>query len=776
MAQEVLKGNFADELKSRYLTYALSTIMSRALPDVRDGLKPVHRRILYTMRLLRLDPEKGHKKSARVVGDVMGKYHPHGDQAIYDAMVRLAQDFSVRYPLVDGQGNFGSIDGDRAAAMRYTEARLTEVAEWIMKDLDEGTVDFRPTYDESDTEPVVMPSCFPNLLANGSSGIAVGLSTSIPPHNVGELCGALAALLKKPDMTDAAIMKHVKGPDFPTGGIITENAETIQAAYASGRGSFRVRARWEKEDIGRGQYQIVITDIPYQVQKSRLIEKIADLIYAKKVNWLADVRDESDEKIRLVLEPKNRNVDANALMEILFQKSDLESRISLNMNVITAKGTPSCMSLKEALQAFLDHRRVVLVRRSQWRVDKIAERLHILEAYQVVFLNIDEVIEIIKTHDEPAPIMMKKFSIDEIQAEAILNMRLRRLRKLAEMEIKQEYDALKKEQKGLMGILKSENKQTETLLAEVKDIKKKFADKRRTDIEEAVPVVVVPLEAHVEKEPVTVLISEQGWARVMKGHMAKDAEAKYKEGDGEAFRIHGQSIENIHILGSSGRVYMLPISKLPSGRGFGEPLNMMFEFQPNERVVFVFIPRVASYLVATRNGLGFVVEAKNLKALVKTGKQVLNVAKGDEAAFCVPVIGNAVATIADNRNLLVYGLDEVPTMGRGKGVKLMNVKKGTLEDVCVFESKAGFKMLSGTGTRKRSFLDTTLWQGKRAQVGKALPHGFHKEARFFIPDLTVAEDEPEEESERIAELVSAITAPLPEDVGTPGLFDSEDDD
>ena len=779
---QVLKGNFADALKERYLAYALSTIMSRALPDVRDGLKPVHRRILYTMRLLKLDPEKGYKKSARVVGDVIGKYHPHGDQAVYDAMVRLAQDFAVRYPLVDGQGNFGSIDGDSPAAMRYTESRLTAVAQAIMDGLDEGTVDFRDNYDESDQEPVVMPGAFPNLLANGASGIAVGMSTSIPPHNVGELCAGMITLLKDPATTDAAIMKHVQGPDFPTGGILTETADTLLAAYASGKGSFRVRARWESEDTGRGQYQIVVTEIPYQVQKSRLIEKLADLINSKKIHWLADVRDESDEKLRLVLEPKNRNVDAEALMAYLFQHTDLETRFTLNLNVITAAGRPEQLSLKQTMHAFIDHRRDVLLRRSRWRLDKIFARLHILDAYRVVFLNLDEVIEIIKNNDQPAPIMMARFGIDETQAEAILNMRLRSLRKLAEEEINKEYNALQEERGVLEAILESEQVQTEKLIADLKDIKKRFSDARRTTIADPLPAKVVPLEAQVEKEPVTVLISQQGWVRVMKGHMAADVEAKYKEGDGELFRVRAQSIEDLNILGSSGRVYTVKISALPPGRGFGEPLNLMLDMPQGEKIAQAFVPTFTRYLLATHKGQGFVVEAETLKTQTRAGKQIVNVGKGDEAVFCIPVRGDMVATIASNRNLLVYGVNEIPVMTRGKGVKLMNVKKGYLEDVCVFEGSEGFKMISGSGQRKRSFPSTEIWRGKRAQVGKMLPHGFQTEARFYIPDPgELTEDEQAEERDRIDELIAALSAPIPEDADTPDMFsttkwDDEEDD
>lgn len=772
---QILKGNFADELKSRYLTYALSTIMSRALPDVRDGLKPVHRRILFSMRMLRLDPEKAPKKCARVVGDVIGKYHPHGDGAVYDAMVRLAQDFAVRYPLVDGQGNFGSIDGDGAAAMRYTEARLTKVANWIMKDLDSGTVDFQDNYDESDSEPVVMPSCFPNLLANGSSGIAVGLSTSIPPHNVGEVCNALALLLKSPNAQDASIFKYIKGPDFPTGGVMVETAETIAAAYTTGKGSFRVRAKWEKEETSRGMYEIIVTEMPYQIQKSRLIEKIADLINAKKLPWLVDIRDESDENIRLVLEPKNRNVDPIALMETLYAQTDLETRFSLNMNVITAKGAPALLPLRDVLLQFLDHRRDVLVRRSSWRLEKIVARLHILEAYRIVFLNIDEVIEIIKKEDEPAPVMMQRFGIDDVQAEAILNMRLRRLRKLAEIEINQEFDALKAEQKELNDILDSEEVQTKTLLQEIKEIKTEFADKRRTALEDAPDAVVIPLEAQFEKEPVTVLLSNLGWVRTMKGYMDDDAEAKYKEGDEEHFRIKCQTIDTLSLLGSSGRIYNVPVTKLPAGRGFGEPINLMFDFPQNEKIVQAFVAGDTGYLVATKKSFGFIIKAKSLKAQTKAGKQLLNLVPGDEAAFCIPVLGDSVAVLSSDKKLLIYPADQLPTMGRGKGVKLMNVKDGEVHDILVFNLNDGFHMLSSKGNRKRQFPDASMWLGKRAQVGKLLPHGFHSGVTFYIPAASEVVEPEIEEPSRVDELISAITKPLPEEDETLDLFDDLDD-
>ena len=782
----VIQGQFTDELKSRYLTYAMSTILSRALPDVRDGLKPVHRRVLYAMRMMKLDPDKGYKKCARVVGDVIGKYHPHGDQSVYDAMVRLAQDFSLRYPMVDGQGNFGSIDGDNAAAMRYTEAKMTKVAAWIMKDLENGTVDFQDNYDESDSEPIVMPACFPNLLANGGSGIAVGMSTSIPPHNVGELCGALTALLKNPETRDATLLNYIKGPDFPLGGVLVEKEEAIAEAYLTGRGGFRLRAKWEKEELERGQYNIVITEIPYQIQKSRLIEKIADLIHAKKMPWLVDVRDESDENIRVVLEPKNRNVDAASLMESLFKLSDLETKISLNMNVIAIDGTPQCLSLKQALVQFLEHRRIVLVRKSEWRSAKIRDRLHILEAYRVVYLNIDEVIEIIKSNDHPAPIMMERFGIDDVQANAILDMRLRRLRKLEEIEIQREHDELSAELANLQDILAHPESQTQVLIDEVKAIKKEFGDARRTEIGDAPTAEIIPLEAMVEKEPVTVLLSKMGWVRCMKGHMADDAEAKYKEGDAEFSRVRASTIDNICILGSSGKVYTLPVNRLPAGRGFGEPVRLQVDMQQDEEIISAFAPTADQYLVATTGGYGFVVDKDNLVSQTRSGKQILNVAKDDAAKYVIPVRGGHVAGVSSWRRLLVFPLTEVPNMGRGKGVRLMSLKGGTLESLTVFDMAAGLGFIKGE--KERIVRDLAIWNGKRAQVGKVPPHGFTREIQLFSPSIDEAaavdemmaadggitakkEDGGDVEASDVDDLIRMATQPIADDAEDMDLFD-----
>ncbi|MAF32300.1 MAG: DNA topoisomerase IV subunit A [Magnetococcales bacterium] len=786
-ASEILVGQFNKELSDRYLTYAMSTIMARALPDVRDGLKPVHRRVLYAMRMMKLDPEKGYKKSARVVGDVIGKYHPHGDQSVYDAMVRLSQDFALRYPLVDGQGNFGSIDGDSAAAMRYTEAKLTKVAAWIMKDLENGTVDFKDNYDESDSEPVVMPSCFPNLLANGGSGIAVGLSTSIPPHNVGELCGAMAALLKNRETRDATLLNHVKGPDFPLGGVLVESAESIADAYLTGKGGFKLRAKWEKEEFERGQYHIVVTEIPYQVQKSKLIEKLADLINLKKVPWLVDVRDESDENIRIVLEPKNRNVDADQLMEHLFKLTDLESRISLNMNVITSQGQPRCLSLKEALLEFLDHRRIVLLRKSEWRSEKIKARLHLLDAYRIVYLNIDEVIEIIKNNDHPAPIMMERFGIDDVQANAILDMRLRRLRKLEEMEIKREYDELTAELDGLTEILASEDKQTEVLLDEVKAIKKEFADPRRTQLGTAPTADIIPLEAMVEKEPMTVILSQKGWIRALKGHMADDQEVKYKEGDAEGFRVRCSSVDSLGVMSSSGKVFTLMVNKLPAGRGFGEPLQLMVDLPPEDKVTAVFDLAKKQYLVAGRGGYGFVTDSDNLRSQTKSGKQILNMVTADSADFCVPVEGNLVAAVSSAKKLSIFPLEEVSEMTRGKGVRLMKLRGETLESLIVFDNRAGLGF-SG-GAKDRVVEDIDKWYGHRGVVGKLPPHGFTKDIALFAPEVPESKlDEPQQlpgdnpsKSEMrsmadIDRLIKLATKPIPEDAEELDLFGNDDED
>ncbi|MBI4031685.1 MAG: DNA topoisomerase IV subunit A [Proteobacteria bacterium] len=728
-----------DILSGRYLSYALSTIMSRSLPDVRDGLKPVHRRLLYAMYQLKLGANTGPKKSARVVGDVIGKFHPHGDQSVYDALVRLAQDFAVRYPLVDGQGNFGNIDGDNAAAMRYTEARLTKVAELLMEGIDENAVDFRPTYDGDSLEPIVMPANFPNLLANGSSGIAVGMATNIPPHNVAELCEAMEMMLdsdQEPEVKD--LLKAVKGPDFPTGGILVEPKNSIAEAYKTGRGSFRLRARWEREDGKRGTYQIIVTEIPYQVQKSKLIERIAQLITERKIPMLDDVRDESAEDIRLVLVPKSQNVEPELLMEALFRHSDLEVRFGLNMNVLDGGVVPRVMNLKEVLQAWLMHRQEVLVRRSQHRLEAVLHRIEVLEGYLIVYLNIDKVIKIIRTKDEPKPELMKAFKLTEVQAEAILNMRLRSLRKLEEMEIKGEHDNLSKERDHLKALIKSEAKQWKEIRAQIGEIRKMFgADTalgaRRTKIGKAPEPVDVEVlaESLIEKEPVTVICSDKGWLRGMKGHGHKPGDFKYKEGDKEGFILEAQTTDRVSLFATNGRFYTIGADKLPPGRGFGEPVRLMIDL-PNDAAIVsirVYNPE-ERFLVASDDGRGFIVEAKDMLAQTKNGRQVLNVGDKAEARICVPVLPDAdyLAAIGTNRKMLVFPLSEIPVMAKGKGVILQKYKDGRMADAKAFNMKAGLTyMMRGAETPVK---DIKPWIGTRAQAGRIPPNGFPNRTKF----------------------------------------------
>ncbi|MDG2034906.1 MAG: DNA topoisomerase IV subunit A, partial [Rhodospirillales bacterium] len=681
---DIRDTRLADAISERYLSYALSIIMSRSLPDVRDGLKPVHRRLLYAMRQLKLDPEGGYKKCARVVGDVIGKYHPHGDQAVYDALVRLAQDFAVRYPLIDGQGNFGNVDGDNAAAMRYTEARLTQVAKALLEGIDEDAVDFRETYDGEDKEPFVLPAAFPNLLANGAAGIAVGMATSIPPHNVGELCTALLHLIKFPNATVAKLVDMIPGPDFPTGGTLVEDRHTVIAAYKTGRGGFRVRAKWTTEKLGRGQYNIVITEIPYQVQKSRLIEKIAELLNARKLPMLNDVVDESTEEVRVVLEPKNRTVDPALLMEQLYKQTDLETRFSLNMNVIDADNTPRVMNLREVLQAFLDHRMEVLVRRTKFRLGKIESRLDVLAGYLTAYLNLDEVIRIIRDEDEAKATLIKTFKLTDTQAEAILNMRLRSLRKLEEMEIKTEHNQLTAEKKDLNKLLKSTDSRQKHIAAEITDMKRQFGGKtdeakRRTDIGDAPPVIDVPIEAFIEKEPVTVICSDKGWIKAAKGHLEDVSDVKYKDGDRGKFSFHAETTDKILLFATNGRFYTIPCDKLPGGRGFGEPVRLMIDLGNEHDIVGLFLFKPGEkFLVASSAGRGFVIKSDDVIAQTKNGKQALNVKGDDEAAAICPVVGDHVAIIGDNRKLLVFPLDDVPEMSRGRGVILQRYKEGSL--------------------------------------------------------------------------------------------------
>jgi topoisomerase IV subunit A len=726
--------SFRTTLEEKYLAYALSTITARSLPDVRDGLKPVHRRLLYAMLQLKLDPKSGYKKCARVVGDVMGKYHPHGDSSIYEAMVRLAQSFSVRFPLVDGQGNFGSVDGDNAAAMRYTEARLTEIAMTLLDGIDEDTVGFRPTYDGLDEEPLVLPSAFPNLLANGSVGIAVGMATSIPPHNIGELCDALGYLITHPDCNVAKLMKYVPGPDFPTGGIIVEPESAIIAAYETGRGAMRVRARWHKEELSHGLYQIIITEIPYQVQKSLLIERIAELFKNKKLPLLGNILDESAEEMRVVLEPKNRSVDPEMLMESLFRSTDLENRFNMNLNVLNAHGAPQVMNLKELLLSFLDHRMEVLTRRSQFRLDKIAHRLEVLEGLLIAYLNLDEVIRIIRTEDEPKPVMMKKWKLTELQTESILNMRLRSLRKLEEFEIKREHDELSKEQKELRSLLASEEKRWSRIAEEIKDIKKRFGGatplgKRRTEFADAPVGKIIDIEAFVEKEPITILCSRMGWIRAVKGHIFDTTDIKHKEGDEERFLLTAQTTDKLLMFSSDGKFYTLPCDKLPRGKGFGEPVRLMIDMENDADIVDVniYTPE-QKFLVVANNGKGFVVDSADVLAQTRGGKQILNVIEGSRAALCMPITGDHVAIIGDNRKLLVFPVSQIPPMKRGQGVTLQKYKDGGMADLKCFNLTEGLTWALGGKTRTET--DLKPWLGNRADAGRLPPTGFPRTNSF----------------------------------------------
>jgi topoisomerase-4 subunit A len=741
LPDEIRSEPLSKALAERYLAYALSTITQRALPDVRDGLKPVHRRILYGMRLLRLDPDAGFKKSAKVVGDVMGSFHPHGDQAIYDALVRLAQEFSVRYPLVDGQGNFGNVDGDNAAAMRYTESRMTEAASVLLAGLDEDAVDFRTTYDGETQEPVVLPAAFPNLLANGSNGIAVGMATSIPPHNLGELCAATIALIENPAIQDRSLLKFVKGPDFPTGGILVEEQASIAEAYKTGRGSFRVRARWEKEEGNRGAWQIVVTEIPYQVQKSKLIERVAELLEQKKLPLLDDIHDESAEDIRIVLTPKSRAVEPEILMEQLFRASDLEARISLNMNVLDKGLVPRVMSLKEVLAAFAAHRREVLERRSAFRLEKIRARLEVLEGYLAVFLNLDKVIKIIRTEDEPKPKLMKAFSLTEVQAEAILNMRLRALRKLEEMQIRGEHDSLTKERKDLTRLMGSEKLKSERLIEELKEVDAKFGlkttlGKRRTEVAKAAEVAeMAALAEHVEeranqveREPITVVCSAKGWLRALKGHQDQSSEDKYREGDRARFWFHAQTTDQIMLLATDGRFFTLDGSKLPGGRGNGEAIRSFIDLPPEADIVTMFAHLPGrKLLVAATSGHGFITSEDDAVAMTKNGKRVMNVKPGVEAVSCRPVDGDHVAVVGENRKLLIFKLEEVPELGRGQGVYLQRYKDGGLIDAATFTWKAGLKDENGRLFEASELKD---WRGERSQAGRIVPRGWAKSGKF----------------------------------------------
>ncbi len=735
---EIVPVNLRTALEERYLAYALSTIMHRALPDVRDGLKPVHRRIVFAMREMRLNPTGGYKKSAKVVGEVMGNFHPHGDQAIYDALVRLAQDFAVRYPLVDGQGNFGNVDGDNPAAMRYTEARMTAVAELLLRGIDEDAVDFRPTYDGEGEEPAVLPGAFPNLLANGSAGIAVGMATNIPPHNAAELCDAALHLIKFPNATLAKLMEFVPGPDFPTGGIIVSDRATLAEAYKTGRGGIRVRARWATEDLGRGTWAVVVTEIPYQVQKSRLIEQIAGLIENRKLPLVGDVRDESAEDVRVVIEPKSRAVDPNLMMESLFRTTELEARFSLNMNVLSRGVVPNVLSLREVLLQWLEHRKVVLLRRSRFRLGKIAERLEVLGGYLIAYLNLDEVIRIIREEDDPKAVMMKRFELTEPQVEAILNMRLRQLRKLDEIEIRTEFDDLKAEKKDLESLLKSEDRQWKCVAFEIQEVKKTFGPatplgKRRTGFADAPDIDLEEMqEAMIEREPVTVVLSEKGWIRAMRGHMPDLSQLTFKEGDRLKRAFHATTMDKVLLLSTGGKVFTLEAAKLPGGRGHGEPVRLMLDMDKDQDVaaIFPFSPD-GKRLVASRAGYGFRVAESELVANTRKGKQVLNVSGSDEARVCVPEEGNLVAVVGTNRKMIIFPLDQLPEMTRGKGVRLQRYKDGELSDVRVFTKAEGLSWTDGAGrVHTRPVAELKDWMGERAQAGRLSPQGFPKSNRF----------------------------------------------
>jgi len=747
-------------LGDRYLTYALSTIMNRALPDARDGLKPVHRRILYVMSRLKLSPSGGFLKSAKIAGDTMGDFHPHGDAAIYDAMARLAQDFNVRYPLVDGQGNFGNIDGDNPAASRYTEARMTTAAEALLVGLDEDAVDFRPNYDGRLEEPIVLPATYPNLLANGSSGIAVGMATNIPPHNLHELIDACLHLIKTPDARDDTLLNYIPGPDFPTGGVIVEPKDNVAEAYRTGRGSFRLRSKWEVEDLGRGQWQIVVTEIPYQVQKSKLIEKLAEVIQTKKVPLLADVRDESADDIRIVLEPRSRSVDTEVMMGMLFKNTDLETRFSLNMNVLIDGLTPKVCSVKEVLRAFLDHRQEVLIRRTKYRVGKIDHRLEVLDGFIIAFLHLDRVIDIIRYDDTPKDALIAEdwalehrkaisdedyrspigvvsdpeIALTEVQVEAILNMRLRSLRRLEELELIAERDKLRAERDDLLELLGSVDKQWAKISEQLRETRKQFGrdsvgGARRTQFAEAAEIVDVPLEAMIDKEPITVVCSKMGWVRAMTGHIDLTRELKFKDGDGPRFIFHAETTDRLLVFGANGRFYTVSAANLPGGRGMGEPLRLMIDLPNDVEIIDILIHKPGMrLLVASTEGNGFVVPEDDVLAQTRSGKQVLNVGKA-QALICKRVNGDAVAVVGENRKVLIFPLDELPEMGRGKGVRLQKYKDGGLSDAKTFQLADGLSWLDPAG-RTRTEEDLGEWTGKRASAGRMAPRGFPRDNRF----------------------------------------------
>ncbi len=736
----IVDAPFDTALSDRYLVYALSTITARSLPDLRDGLKPVHRRLLWAMRQLKLDPTGAYKKSARVVGDTIGKYHPHGDSSVYDAMVRLAQNFSLRYPLVDGQGNFGNIDGDNAAAYRYTEARLTPAVMDLMAGLDDGTVDYKPTYNGEEEEPEIFPGLFPNLLANGSSGIAVGMATNIPPHNVAEVIDAATHLIDHPACEPAELMQFVRGPDFPTGGQIVDSAESIATSYATGRGSFRIRPRWAVEDQGRGTWTIVVTEIPYQVQKGKLIEQIAQLINDKKLPILEDVRDESDEVIRIVIEPKSRNVDPDVLMESLYKLSDLEVKFGLNLNVLGADRTPRVLGLKEVLSQWLDHQIEVLVRRASHRLGKIDDRVELLEGYLIAYLNLDRVIEIIRTEDEPKPVMMAEFGLTDRQAEAILNMRLRSLRRLEEMEIKGEREKLLAERDELTALIESPARQRTKLKKDLAALRNRYGPetvlgKRRTLIEEAAPARDIPLEAMIEKEPITIIMSQRGWVRAMKGHVALDNPdaLKFKEGDGPRFIFHAQTTDKIILAAEDGRFFTLASDKLPGGRGFGEPVRLLIDLSEGTGIVTLFPAAGGRMLLAASDGKGFIAKVEDIIAETRKGRQVVNVRAGAKLVVVrmIAAQDDYVAAVGDNRKLVVFPLVELPEMARGQGVSIQKYRDGGLSDVISFVFAEGLSWsMGGDSGRTRTEGDLTLWRVARGAAGRMPPMGFPRDNRF----------------------------------------------
>ena len=740
---QIVDAPFDAALSERYLIYAMSTITARSLPDLRDGLKPVHRRLLWAMRLLKLDPASGYKKCARVVGDVIGKYHPHGDQSVYDAMVRLAQSFSLRYPLVDGQGNFGNIDGDNAAAYRYTEAKLTKTAIELMAGLDQNGADLKPTYNDEDEEPEVMPGLFPNLLANGASGIAVGMASNIPSHNAAEILDAATLLIENPSAQHSEIMAIIKGPDFATGGVLVDSKEVIDAAYESGRGAMRVRAKWHKEDEGRGAWVAVVTEIPYQVTKGKLIENIANLIADKKLPILADVRDESDDKIRLVLEPKNRAVDPDMLMDSLFRMSDLENRFSLNMNVLDANRSPHVMGIGELLRHWLSHQIEVLVRKSNYRLTKIDDRLELLGGYIIAFLNLDRVIEIIRNEDEPKPIMMAEFNLTDRQTEAILNMRLRSLRRLEEMELKSEQDTLLKEREELVKLIDSPARQRTRLKRDIAQLRKNYAEDtvlgaRRTMLIEASAPREIPLEAMIEKEPITVIMSKRGWIKAMKGHAALDGDFKFKEGDGPAFAFHTQTTDKLLIATASGRFYTLGADKLPGARGFGEPLTTMVDIEAGNDIIALMNAQFDGHLLlVSSSGKGFIAKVSEIIAETRKGRQVVN-QKGNSK---LQVVRNApansddsdqyVAVIGENRKLVVFPISEMPELAKGQGVMLQRYKDGGLSDAICFRMSEGLSWaMGGDSGRTRTESDMSLWRVARGAAGRLPPTGFPKNGKF----------------------------------------------